>query len=220
MLVGAVPAAGRAERLQPLAGSKELLPVGGRPVMDYVIERMQAARAHEIRVVTRPDKTDVMERAKTFGARVIEAEPPTAAESILLAAAGLAADDVLMIGFPDTVWGPADGFESVIALVEGGAEIGLGLFRGRHEAQLQRSDVVSLEGERVVAVVVKPDRPTSDLLWGCGAARVRALRGLANRKHPGELFAELATAGVVAGVVLDGDFFDIGTPASLAEAQA
>jgi NDP-sugar pyrophosphorylase family protein len=220
MLVGAVPAAGRAERLQPLTGSKELLPVDGRPVMDYVIEHMWAARAEEVRVVTRPDKVDVIERARALGANVIAGEPPTSAESVLLAGGGLAADDILMIGFPDTVWRSDEGFERVVSLVEGGAEVGLGLFRGRNEAQLRRSDVVVLDGERVVALQVKPDRPGSTLLWGCAAARRRAVEGLTGRRHPGELFADLADEGEVAGVVLDGDFFDIGTPASLAEAQA
>jgi len=40
-IVGVIPAAGHAIRLQPLSGSKELLEIGGRPVMDYLVERMR-----------------------------------------------------------------------------------------------------------------------------------------------------------------------------------
>jgi glucose-1-phosphate thymidylyltransferase len=218
-LVGVVPAAGLASRLQPLAGSKELLEIGGRPVLDYVVERMWAAGAEEIRVVTRPDKQDVAEHARSLGADVIEGEPPSSAESILLAVAGMPAEDIAMIGFPDTVWNPPTGFAPLVALVEAGADVALGLFRGRHTEQLRRSDVVVLEGTRVTAAEVKPLRPRSDLLWGCAAARVGALPGLAGREHPGELFAELAAQGRVAGVVLEGEFLDVGTPSDLAEAR-
>ncbi|HZB36129.1 MAG TPA: NTP transferase domain-containing protein [Gaiellaceae bacterium] len=55
-IVGVVPAAGHATRLQPLEGSKELLEIGGRPVFDYLVERLRAGGAEEIRVVTRPEK--------------------------------------------------------------------------------------------------------------------------------------------------------------------
>ena len=51
-----MPAAGHATRLQPLEGSKELLEIGGRPVFDYLVERLRAGGAEEIRVVTRPEK--------------------------------------------------------------------------------------------------------------------------------------------------------------------
>ena len=215
-----VPAAGRASRLQPLVGSKELLEIGGRPVLDYVVERMRAAGAEEIRVVTRPDKDDVAEHARSLGANVIEGEPPSSAESVLLAVQGLPAEDIVMIGFPDTLWSPPTGFARLVAPVERGADVALGLFRGRDTEQLSRSDVVVLEGTRVTAVEVKPLRPRSDLLWGCAAARVGALPGLAGLEHPGELFAELAGEGRVVGVVLEGEFLDVGTPSDLAEARA
>lgn len=215
-----VPAAGRAARLQPLTGSKELLEIGGRPVLDYVVERMRAAGADELRVVTRPDKHDVAEHARSLGADVIEGEPPSSAESVLLAVQGLPAEDIAMIGFPDTIWNPPSGFVRLVALVERGADVALGLFRGRDSEQLRRSDVVVLEGTRVTAVEVKPARPRSELLWGCAAARVGALPGLAGREHPGELFAALAAEGRVAGVVLEGEFLDVGTPPDLAEARA
>jgi glucose-1-phosphate thymidylyltransferase len=74
-LVGVIPAAGSATRLGPLPSSKEVLPVGGRPVMDYLVERMRLADCDEIRLVTRTDKTDVIERARELKLRVILARP-------------------------------------------------------------------------------------------------------------------------------------------------
>src|SRR5687767_11544688 len=81
-IVGIVPAAGYATRLQPLDGSKEVYPVGRRPLMDYVVERMRAAPCDEVRVVTRPDKQDVIGHAAALGASVVEARPETLAESV------------------------------------------------------------------------------------------------------------------------------------------
>lgn len=218
--IGVVPAAGRAVRMQPLDGSKELLDVGGRPVLEHIVERMRAAGADEIRVVTRPDKQDVIAYSTGLGATVIVGEPPSSAESVLLAVRGLPADDVAMLGFPDTVWTSATGFSALTAQLADDADVALGLFRGRDEAQLRRSDVVVLAGGRVEAVLVKPERPGSDLLWGCAAARVGALDGLGGREHPGDLFAELAREGRVTGVLLEGEFLDIGTPADLAAARS
>ncbi|MFN7134397.1 MAG: hypothetical protein ACK4N5_20120 [Myxococcales bacterium] len=57
---GIIPAAGIGSRIQPLAFSKELLPVGGRrdgdterpkAVSEYLIERMIAAGADKICIV-------------------------------------------------------------------------------------------------------------------------------------------------------------------------
>jgi len=95
-----LPAAGHAARLQPLAGSKELLELAGRPVLDYAVERMRAGGAAEIRVVTRPDKGDVRTHAHELGLTVVDAEPETLAESIATGAEGLAPDDVVLIDLP------------------------------------------------------------------------------------------------------------------------
>jgi choline kinase len=54
--VGTIPAAGYAVRLQPPDCSKEMLEVGGRPVIDYPVQRMRAAACDELHVVTRLEK--------------------------------------------------------------------------------------------------------------------------------------------------------------------
>jgi glucose-1-phosphate thymidylyltransferase len=192
--------------------------VGGRPVIDYVLERLAAAGASEIRVVTRPDKRDVAEHARGAGATVIEGEPPTVARSLLLALDGLAPRDVVLVGLPDTIWEPPDGFVSLVAELERDGELALGVFPS---TEPERGDVVALdEAGRVLGVEVKPARPASNLVWGCAAARAGALAGLADVDEPGHLFDALARAGKARGICFPREFVDIGTRTSLERARA
>ena len=52
-ILGVVPAAGLATRLQPLPCSKELLRVGGAPVVDRLVAQLRAGGADTVRLVTR-----------------------------------------------------------------------------------------------------------------------------------------------------------------------
>jgi glucose-1-phosphate thymidylyltransferase len=213
--VGVIPAAGYATRLQPLECSKEVYPVGGRPVMDFLVERMRAAPCTELRVVTRPEKLDVIRNAARHGATVIRARPPTLADSILAGMSGLADDDVVLLGFPDSIWEPVDGFRQVVALLSAGWEIGLGLFRA---VDLRRYEPALLEEpDRVVGIEFKPERPSSDWLWGCAAASAGALRGLEGEAEPGVYFDRRCDEGVVGGVRLSESYVDMGTPEGLSE---
>ena len=217
VVVGVVPAAGRAERLQPLAGSKELIVIRGRPVIDHLLDRLRAAAPDEIRVVTSPEKDDVVRYAADLGLAVILARPATVAESLASGLSGLRADDVVLFGFPDTLWDPADGFVSLRRAVEDGAEIALGVFAGREP---ERSDVVALDDTRtrVESVHVKEASPPTRLVWGCLAARAGTLADVAEHAEPGHLLDRLARAGRVAAVDFGTELVDVGTPEALAAA--
>ena len=195
-----------------------MVSVGGRPVVDYLVERMRVACCSELRVVTRPEKRDLAEHARRLGARVIEGYPPSVADSLLLALDGLAPDDTVVFGLPDSIWEPRDGFTALVGALDDAHDVVLGLFRS---PEPERSDVVTLApGGAVTAVDVKPARPRSDLVWGCGAARAGALGGLAGHEEPGRYFDALAKAGRVRGVDLGTEFVDIGTRASLSGARS
>ena len=67
---GIVPAAGHGSRIQPLAFSKELLPVGSRvdgererprAVSEYLVERLVLGGADKICFVISPGKSDIMQ---------------------------------------------------------------------------------------------------------------------------------------------------------------
>src|SRR5437868_3552462 len=70
LMWGIIPAAGKGSRIQPLAFSKELLPVGGhsddgverpRAVSDYLIERLVIGGATRICFIIGPGKSDIVE---------------------------------------------------------------------------------------------------------------------------------------------------------------
>lgn len=126
---GVIPAAGKGSRIQPLAFSKELLPVGSvseggqerpRAVSEYLVERMVLAGADKICFVISPGKSDIFNYfGGSFG--VLPRQPAVAAASICYAVqqhpAGLCdaifralplipANDQVLIGLPDTIWFP------------------------------------------------------------------------------------------------------------------
>lgn len=218
-VVGVLPAAGYATRLQPLDCSKEVLPVGGRPVMDYVVERMHAGGATALYVVTREEKDDVIDHARTLGAHVVLADPETVTESFAAAIRQLADDDIVLVGWPDTIWEPLDGYRQLVDAVDAGREVAIGLFE--LTSDLERSDVVTVTaGGLVERVYVKPAVPPTSWVWGCAAARARALRRLEEDPWPGGYFDRLARQGVeIAAVCLSDVWLDIGTKDALAKVE-
>lgn len=218
-IIGLIPAAGYAERLQPLDCSKEVLEVAGKPLIAHVAERMRTGGASALRVVTRPEKLDVIAQAQSLEASVIRAHPATINESFAAGMTGLAPDDVVLLGFPDSLWEPPDGYRTLVEAVKGGEEIALGLFDAPGVAG---SDYLVLDDAgRIVSIDIKPARPRSTLIWGCAAARVRALEGLERVKWPSQfMIARQAQGGDIFGVLLSDSYVDIGTKESLRQALA
>jgi NDP-sugar pyrophosphorylase family protein len=181
--------------------------------MEYLLDRMQAAGCTEIRVVTRPDKQDVVELARSRGAAVVLGRPSSVSESLAAGVAGVAPDTAVVFGFPDTLWGPADGFTRLLAALDADVAAVLALFRTEEPA---RSDVVEVDGDgRVLRIEVKPQRPRSDLVWGCAACPAGVVQAFLGDAEPGAYLHGLAARGLVRGVRLCDPFVDIGTPESL-----
>jgi len=218
VLVAVVPAAGHALRLGPQPVSKEVLPVLGRPVMDHLVEQLLLAGPDELRVVTRPEKTDVTAHARSLGAQVVHGYPADVTASLGLGLTGLADHDEVLFGFPDTVFEPPDAFVQVLAALRAGADVALGLFRVP-PADLPRSDVVVLDDDgRVQRIEVKPAVPRGDLVWGVAATSAGVLRAVPAGTEPGAHFDRLARSGRVVGVPLSSRWLDIGVPDALARA--
>ena len=216
-LVGVLPAAGYAQRLQPLPCSKELLSIAGRPVIEYLVERVQAVDPDELRIVTRPEKEDVIAYAEEADATVILGYPENINESIATGLAGLDPDDVVLTGFPDSLWEPLDGFRPLVDAVKEGHEVALGLFEA---PGLVGSDFLSFDEDgEITGFHIKPSEPPSDWMWGCAAARVRALDGLTDVEWPSLHMAALVSRGVdLVGIRLSDQYLDIGTRESLTRA--
>src|SRR5256885_1897786 len=121
---GIIPAAGIGSRIQPLAFSKELLPVGSRKVgeterpmavSEYLVERMVVAGAGKILFVISPGKSDILEYygGRVYTANVCYTVQPQAAglcDAIFRALPFVGEDEPVLVGLPDTVWFPEDGF--------------------------------------------------------------------------------------------------------------
>ena len=216
--VGVIPAAGYARRLQPFPSSKETCVVAGKPMMDHLIERMRQASPSGLRVVTRPEKEDVIGHAKSRGATVVIGHPASVAESFALGLEGLAEDDVVLLGFPDTIWEPLDGFPRLLESLDRAHPIVLGLFR---TPEPTRTDVVGfgLSGA-IREIAVKPFSPASDWTWGAVVACVGALGDFGGEAEPGRYFDRLARLGRLRGIALSDRYVDIGTPDALRRATS
>lgn len=223
--VGILPAAGWAVRLDGLVtGSKEMLPVAGRPVVEHVAAAMLRAGADRICIVTRPSKSDLIEHARSLGWHVVLAEPPTAAHSIHLGIRTLAAHDRALVGFPDTVFDVGDPFTPMLQELDAGTDLVVGLFPSRVPSQ---GDVVQVQWDAapggvgaVRSVEPKPADPTGNLVWSLLAARAGALSELKSVTETGLLLDRLARRGRVRAVLMPGGLLDIGTPEGLADRGA
>ena len=120
---GIIPAAGVGSRIQPLAFSKELLPVGSRldggvekprAVSEYLVERMIIAGVTRICFVISPGKSDIMEY---FGGSIgpvrlfytVQHQPSGLCDAVFRALPLIHPDENAIVGLPDTVWFPEDG---------------------------------------------------------------------------------------------------------------
>jgi NDP-sugar pyrophosphorylase family protein len=132
---------------------------------------------------------------------------------------GLAPENIVLIGWPDTLWEPEDGYVPLVEAVEEGREIALGLFE---TPDLERSDVLSFDPSgRITGIHIKPANPPSTWIWGCAAARRRALAGLEHEEWPGSFFNALCENGVeLHAVPLSDTWLDIGTKEALQQATA
>src|SRR5262245_14639929 len=117
-MLGVVPAAGAGSRIQPLAFSKELLPVGmrldggvekPRAVSEYLVERLVAGGADRLCFVISPGKSDIL---AYYGGAVdgipicytVQPAPAGLCDAVFRALPFADPDEAIAVGLPDTVW--------------------------------------------------------------------------------------------------------------------
>jgi len=182
---GIVPAAGHGSRMQPLAFSKELLPVGSRTdgdrerpraVSEYLLERLVVGGATRICFVISPGKSDILEYygGGVFSADAFYAVQPRPAglcDAVFRAAPLIADDDWALVGLPDTIWSPADALTTL-----GDAPLSFLLFP---VDQPQHFDaVVTTPGGVVEEIQVKSPNPRTNWVWGAFKLSGRAFHEL------------------------------------------
>jgi dTDP-glucose pyrophosphorylase len=124
---GIIPAAGLGTRIQPLGFSKELLPVGSalagdverpRAVSEFLVERMLKAGATRICFVVAPGKSDIVNYYGTTMRSadlcyVVQPQAGGLCDAIFRACSVVRPEDLVLVGLPDTIWFPDDGFAAL-----------------------------------------------------------------------------------------------------------
>jgi glucose-1-phosphate thymidylyltransferase len=224
---GIVPAAGAGTRIQPLAFSKELLPVGSRlegeaehprAVSEYLIERMILGGADRICFVVAPGKSDILEYygSHPCAAHVcftVQPRPAGLCDAVFSALPLIPPEDFVMVGLPDTIWFPEDALQRL-----GDGPLSFLLFP---VDQPQRFDAVLTEPSgRVREIRVKQEHPGSPWIWGAFKLSGRTLRQLfelwCERQRQDEYIgtlvnAYLARGGSAVGVPAGEVYVDVGT---------
>lgn len=224
---GIIPAAGLGTRIQPLAFSKELLPVGTRhdgtverprAVSEYLLDRMLAGGVDRICFVISPAKTDIV---SYFGGRigaapicyVVQQSPSGLCDALFSAVPFVSVEDEVFVGLPDTVWFPVQGYQ---LLPDG--ELSFLLFPVE-KPELFDSVVTDHNG-RVEQIQVKQNDAASEWVWGAFKMTGRHFLELhqlwLERERSDEYFgtlvnAYLARGGRAYGVKRGDVYVDVGT---------
>jgi dTDP-glucose pyrophosphorylase len=224
---GIVPAAGRGSRIQPLAFSKELLPVGSRldegterpcAVSEYLLERMVLGGADKICFVISPGKSDIMEYfgASYAGAEIAYVIQPDAAglcDAVFRARTVVDPSEGVLVGLPDTVWFP----EGALTDLPDGL---LSFLLFPVETPELFDAVVLDEADRVLEIQVKRPGAASNWVWGAFKMPGGVFRTLYDlwreRGESDEFFGTLVNAylergGEASGVKAGQAYVDVGT---------
>ena len=171
---GIIPAAGSGTRIQPLAFSKELLPVGGRldgsierprAISEYLVDRMLAAGVSKLCFVIAPGKSDILEY---YGggnldgltiAFVVQPHPAGLCDAIFQAAPLIPPEEQVCIGLPDTIWFPENALCSL-------PDDNLSFLLFPVERPEFFDAVRTSEGDRVLEIQVKQKNAASKWIWG------------------------------------------------------
>lgn len=170
-IIGLVPAGGQAKRIAPLPCSKELYPIGFRPVAEdgslrpkaichYLLEKMRLAGATKAYIILRQGKWDIPAYLGD-GAMLdmhlayLMMNLPFGAPYTLDQAYPFIQDALIVFGFPDIIFQPEGAFVRLLARQAATkADVVLGLFPAD---QPQKMDMVDLDEDgRIRQIVIKP----------------------------------------------------------------
>ena len=225
---GIIPAAGSGTRIQPLAFSKELLPVGGRidgaverprAISEYLIDRMMTGGARKFCFVIAPGKSDILEYYGGVDldsvtiSFVVQPHPSGLCDAIFQAAPLIAPNENVCVGLPDTIWFPEN---ALCALPDD--ELSFLLFPVVHP---EFFDAVRTKANgSVLDIQVKQQNAGSNWIWGAFKMPGAILHELhsfwvkRNRRdeYIGTLVnAWLAFGGHAVGIRAGESYVDVGT---------
>jgi len=179
-LIGLLPAGGKATRLSPLPCSKELYPIGFRPVdqgrslrpkvvIHYLLEKMRLAGAKKAYIILRKGKWDIpayLDDGKMLDMHLayLIMDLPFGVPYTLDQAYPFVQDGMVAFGFPDIIFHPDDAFVQLLARqAESNADIVLGVFPAH---QPHKMDMVEWDAYgRICKIVIKPSRTHLRYTW-------------------------------------------------------
>jgi glucose-1-phosphate thymidylyltransferase len=237
---GIIPAAGNGTRIQPLAFSKELLPVGSRfeddterprAVSEYLIERMLQGGADKICFVISRWKFDILqyyggeirsdETGRAAIAYAVQPEPRGLCDAIFRAIPFVDPAEAVLVGLPDTIWMPEDAFARL-------PDDRLAFLTFPVARPELFDAVVSDPDGRVREIQVKQEGARSNWVWGAFRMPGAVLHGLHRlwraRGETDEYFgtlvnAWLADSGEAVAVPAGTAYVDVGTLGGYREAM-
>jgi dTDP-glucose pyrophosphorylase len=224
---GIIPAAGNGTRIQPLAFSKELLPVGSRfdgaterprAVSEYLVERFIRAGVTKICFVVSAGKSDILEY---YGGGigpadicyVVQRQPAGLCDALFCATPLVTAEESVVVGLPDTIWFPEDG---LCALPD---DVLSFLLFPVEQPQLFDAVLTNEDGQ-VREIQVKSPAPQSTWIWGAFKMPGNVLHALHRlwlaRERRDEYIgtivnAYIADGGVARGIRAGRAYVDVGT---------
>lgn len=207
---GVIPAAGQGTRIQPLAFSKELLPVGvrregaterPRAVSEYLVERLARGGATKICFVISPMKSDIL---RYYGDRLGEVDfayviQPRAAglcDALFRATPLVGPDEPVAVGLPDTIWFPADGLARL-------PDDRFSFLTFPVDQPQHFDAVVADDDGRIREIQVKAPAPASRWIWGAFKMPGRTFHALhelwLRRRREDEYLGTLVNAWIAEG---------------------
>jgi glucose-1-phosphate thymidylyltransferase len=195
-------------------------------VSEYLVERMIEGGANKICFVVSPGKSDILEYygSKVYSAHVcytVQTQASGLCDAIFRALPFVADDEHVLIGLPDTIWFPEDGFR----FLEDGT-LSFLLFPVDHPEFFDA--VVTDEAGRVLEIQVKNPEATSKWVWGAFKMPASVFAELhrlwLDRDRGDEYFgtlvnAYLALGGKATGVHAGQTYVDVGTVNGYREAM-
>ena len=232
-------AAGYATRLYPLTldRPKALLPVGGKPMLDHLMEQLEQVEGlDEVYVVTNSKFAEAFREwaAARSGLPLRIIDDGTVDDDSKLGAIGdldltireAELDDDLIVLAGDNLFSESIAPFPVFALRKGGPA--LGVYDVGDLDTIRRYSVIELDDDdRVTKLEEKPERPRSTLagiaLYFYPRSALRYVREYLedgnNADQPGRLVQWLYPRTAVYGWRVPGRWFDVGSKETLAEAD-
>lgn len=246
-VIAIIPAAGLANRLPGISGSKEMIPIGTmhdpisnktvpKPVCLYLMEKYRNADIKKCFIILRKGKWDIPDYfgpgdQMNMNLGYLMMGLPYGTAYTIDQAYPHVKHAYVALGFPDILFSPADSYVRLINKIETtNADIVLGVFPANKP---EKTDMVEIDADNhVLNIIIKPKQTELKLTWGIAVWKPVFSHYLHDylfkqqRKekdpelHIGHVMQAAINDGmtVVAETVSDQAFLDIGTPDDLSRA--